>query len=106
MPMSNCFQVISKHCHLQTFNFLVTDSSSNMISQDTQKLLLKLLKSQANSLKELNLIGRRVDLIFEESMFDLWSVLASMPNLTKLQWAGTIDVSSILNAYSHLMTRH
>ena len=50
--------------------------------------LLKLLKSQAESLKELNLVGRRVDLIFEESMFDLWSVLSSMPNLTKLQWAG------------------
>ena len=86
--MSVVLKVISKHCRLESINFVVADSASNIIPQDTQKYLLKLLKSQAESLKELNLVGRRVDLIFEESMFDLWSVLSSMPNLTKLQWAG------------------
>ena len=86
--MSVVLKVIAKHCRLESINFVVADSASNIIPQDTQKYLLKLLKSQAESLKELNLVGRRVDLIFEESMFDLWSVLSSMPNLTKLQWAG------------------
>jgi hypothetical protein len=33
-------------------------------------------------------VGQRVDLIFEELMFELWTILTSMPYLTKLQWAG------------------
>jgi hypothetical protein len=78
--------VIAKNCRLQSLSFILLDSRK--VSPNMKLAFLNLLQSQVLWLKELFLCGQHVDGFFDESLPELWKILAQIRQLSKLQWAG------------------